>query len=474
MLGQVGARKWSRGGMLVLAALALLGAPSVLRADDHDAGATASATRSTTEESNRERYWDAERFYFWFQTGETAIVNEHMVGDLRFDTPDGINVMLGGGGGYNIDEHWSVEFQGHGTEPDVRSKEFGKVREFSNITLLPSARFRFPIDGGPFVPWVSAGLGWSINDVNDNGNSRVKLEADDSTIAGSVAIGLDYFVSPNVAIGLSVQGLIYPDQPATFTYRNAQNRITRRAHDDFNLSSINSLAHIRIFPGQQGSPDGEKKRTFLLADEGPFDTGDMRVYLYLFGGHTQQFDKDFGGPLTLEAPGDFNATLGGALGLNFDRHWGAEIQLMNTDPNLEGSPYGKIAEVSNFTVLPMVRFRWPFLGGRLVPSVRAGVGYATFEVNDKRGHIDVVNWNGTAARSVATPQLKIDSPSVAGSVQFGLEYFLNHNLSFGVSVPLYFYPDADTYVKEVGKPAVRSSANFSGVGGMLEIRAYLP
>ncbi|MCW5889664.1 MAG: outer membrane beta-barrel protein [bacterium] len=457
--------------MLVLAAMALLGADGV-RADDHDAGSEAATQKRA--ESNVARFWDAERFYFWFQSGETAIVDTHIVSDLFFDTPNGINVMLGGGGGYNIDEHWSVEFQGHGTEPDVRSKSLGKVREYSNITLLPSARFRLPIDGGPWVPWASAGLGWSINDVNDNGNSRVKLEADESTIAGSVAIGLDYFVSPNVAVGLSVQGLIYPNQTAEFTYRNANGKVVRRAQDEFNLSSINTLAHIRLFPGQQGSPDGTKKRTFLLADEGPFDTSDLRFYLYFFGGHTEQFSKDFGGPLTLEAPGDFNATLGGGLGLNFDRHWGAEVQLMNTDPNMEGSPYGKMAEVSNFTVLPMVRFRWPFLGGRLVPSVRAGVGYAQFTINDKRGWIDVINSTGTAARSVATPKVTIDSPSVAGSVQLGLEYFLNHNLSFGVSVPFYLYPDADTTVKEVGKRKVNGSANFSGVAGLLEIRAYLP
>lgn len=469
---QVGAgKRWSQIAVVWLAAIVTLGAVDAARAEPE---ADAPAASKRPSESSRERYWDAQRFYFWFQTGETAIVDQHVVGDIRFDTPNGINVMLGGGGGYNIDENWSVEFQGHGTEPDLRSKSLGKVREFSNITLLPSARFRLPIDGGPWVPWLSAGAGWSMNDVNDDANSRVNLEGDESTVAGSVAVGLDYFISSNVALGLSVQGLIYPDQNATFTYRNANNRITRRAQDEFNLSSINTLAHIRLFPGQQGSPDGKKNRTFLFADEGPFDTDEVRLYLYLFGGHTQQFANDFGGPLTLEAPGDFNATLGGALGINIDRHWGAEIQLMNTDPNMEGSPYGKIAEVSNFTVLPMARFRWPFLGGRLVPSIRAGVGYATFEINDKRGWVDVLNFNGTAARSVHTPAVSVQSPSVAGSVQPALEYFLNHNLSIGVSLPLYLYPNADTTVKEVGKPRVKGSTNLSGIAGLLEIRSYLP
>lgn len=459
-----GTRMGSWSGVLVLAVAAALIAPGVVAADDHEA---------STEERT-ERYWDAKRFYFWFQTGHTAILDEHVVDDVDFATPNGINVVLGGGGGYNLDENWSLELQGHGTEPDVRSVTYGKVTEFSNITILPGVRFRWPIDGGPWVPWISAGIGGSLNDVNDTANARIKLETEDTTIAGSVAIGFDYFLGDNVAVGLSFQSLIYPDQEVTYQVRNDRGRVIINDRDDMNLTSVNALAHLRIFPGQQGSPDGRKKRRFLFADEGPFDTDDIRGYFYLFGGHTEMFHTEFGGPIEMEAPGDFNATLGGGLGFNFDRHWGAEVQLMNTDPNMDGHPYGKFAELSNFTVLPMVRFRWPFLDGRLVPFVRAGVGAAFFEINDKRGNIDIPNFDGTSARTVQTPQVSVRNRSVATSVQFGLEYFLNRNLSFGVSVPLYIYPELDTRVKEVGKPLQRGKVDFSGVGGLLEIRAYLP
>lgn len=415
---------------------------------------------------------DARRFFFWFETGHQALLDEDVVDDLRFDTPDGINVVLAGGGGYTLSRHWSLELHGHGTELDVRSKSLGKVREYSNITVLPSVRFRWPFAGTPWMPWIRAGLGFSLNDVNDTGNPRVKLDADETTIAGALAVGLDYFVAPNVAVGLALQTLLYPDQRTSFVLRDPQNRIVRQAREDLNLTSQGAVAYLRLFPGQQADAEGAGRR-LLLADGGPFDTPDVRGYLYLLGGHTQLFDDEFGGPLGLEAPGDFNATLGGAVGLNWSAHWGAEIQLSNSDPNLDGRPYGKMAEVSNFTVLPMVRFRWPFLAGRLVPFVRAGVGVAFFDINDKRAALDI-DKTGTSARTVRTPAVSIDERTVAASIQPGLEFFLNRHLSFGVSFPLFLYGTLDTTVKEVGRPRVRDEARFSGVAGLLEVRAYLP
>lgn len=415
---------------------------------------------------------DGRRFYVWFETGHQALLDEEVVDDLRFDTPDGVNVVLAGGGGYTLGRHWSLELHGHGTELDVRSESLGKVREYSNITVLPSVRFRWPLAGTPWVPWVRAGLGFSLNDVNDTGNPRVKLDADETTIAGGLAVGLEYFVAPNVAVGLALQSLVYPDQRARFVLRDPRNRIVRQDREDFSLTSQGAVAYLRLFPGQQADAEGAGGR-LLLADAGPFDSPDLRAYLYLLGGHTQLVDDDFGGPLGLEAPGDFNATLGGAVGLNWSGHWGAEIQLSNSDPNLDGRPYGKMAEVSNFTVLPLVRFRWPLLAGRLVPFVRAGVGVAFFEINDKRAALDI-DKTGSSARTVRTPEVSIDERTVAGSIQPGLEFFLNRHLSFGVSFPLFLYGDLDTTVKEVRKPRVRDEANFSGVAGLLEIRAYLP
>lgn len=429
-------------------------------------GGIAHAANDTTESKSL----DTGRFYVWLQTGHTAIFKKKVASDLEFDTPNGINVMLGGGGGYNLTDHWSIEFQGHGTEPDVRSKSLGKVREYSNITLLPGVRFRWPFDDGHFVPWISAGIGASMNDVNDTGNTRIKLEADDMTIAGSIAAGFDYFLSPNVAIGISLQSLIYPSQDARVTLRDNANRIILDRKESMNLTSISPLAHIRVFPGQAG--DGTSGRRYLLADHGPFDTDDIRGYIYVTGGHTQLFDKGYGGGLKLEAPGDFNATLGGGVGLNIDRYLGVEVQLTNTDPNIIGRPYGKVIELSTFTVMPLVKLRYPFLDGRLVPYVRGGVGVAFYDLNDGRPAVDVINSTGTGATTVKTPRSTVQEQTYAGQIGVGVEYFLNHHVSVGLALPFNFYPDLKTRVTVGNRPLQRGHVNFTGLAGMIELKAY--
>jgi hypothetical protein len=223
------------------------------------------------------------------------------------------------------------------------------------------------------------------------------------------------------------------------------------------------LAHLRLYPGQSANAPGGKR--FFLASEGPFDTDDVRFYIYAIGGHTFLYDENFGDDIEVRAPGDFNATLGGGLGANLSRHWGVEMQLVHTEPNLKRFEEGKIAELSNLTWLPSVRYRYPFLDGQLVPYALAGFGAAFNRINDRR-----------------QPQLDLDvnDMSWAATVGVGVEYFLNHHLSVGLSVPFFFYPDWDTEVI-TRDPAfgpvvsrVRDEMNLSGAALLLRIAAYLP
>jgi hypothetical protein len=313
--------------------------------------------------------------------------------------------------------------------------------------------------------------------VNDSDNPRIKVEAERSTLVGALALGLEYFVADDVAVGVSMHTFIYPNASSSMIVRDPGNRIIVNDQSDVNLTAISALAHLRVFPGQSSGNGG---RRLLFADHGPFDTDEMRGYLYLMGGHTSLFDNDFVGDVTLEAPGDFNATLGGGLGMNFTKNWGAEIQLVNSEPNINLSGIGKFAEMSNFSVIPMVRFRWPFLGGRLVPFAAAGIGVAFNDINDERHDIDQFDVIG----AVRAPKVEMDNTSIAGSIQIGAEYFLNHHVSFGVTVPAYLFPDWDTSVNynSTRRPGggsyppgiTRGSTNFSSIGGLLAIKVYLP
>jgi opacity protein-like surface antigen len=397
------------------------------------------------------------------------LLDDHVAGDLSIDTPHGVDLWLGGMIGYNLSRHWGIELQAEGTEPDIRSKSLGKVKEFSNITITPALRYRHPLGSGRVVLYGTAGLGVSLNDVNDTGDPKVKLTTDEFSLVGSLGAGFEYFATPNVAFGLGVYSLIHGDLDTELQVLAGNRRQQPPTSDrsTMNLTSVSVLGHVRIFLGDPPDVDEEKRRKFL-ASEGPFDVDDPRFYFYLLGGSLQVLDGDFGDGVELEAPGGVNWTLGGAVGMNFTRHWGAEVQLFNFELNLDESGLGKFAELSNFTVMPQVRYRYPFCGGRLVPYAMGGVGVSFNSINDKRGRVDVFE-----AGSRSTPDLDIDETSVAGVVGVGVEYFVNHHFSLALAVPFYFYPDLDTTIVR-GSSVGRGTVNFTGPAPMLNVRVYLP
>jgi opacity protein-like surface antigen len=417
---------------------------------------------------------DTGRWYFYISTGHRFLVDDEFVSDAEFTQPNGFDFFLGGGAGYNFSEHWGLELQAHGTETDVRSDSLGKLEEYSNITMVPALRFRWPL--GPdrrLVPYLTAGVGISLDDNNDQHKPKVKVSTDETGIVGSLAAGLDYFVNPNVAIGFALHSDIHPDQDGRIVVRDDTNRIVSDTTGSFNQSSISLLAHVRLFPGQPGTPGVPGLPRLLFADHGPFDTDERRFYLYALGGHTAMFDGDFGEDVSFADPGDFNATLGVGAGVNLDRHWGLELQFFDVAPNINADPFGKFSEVDNLTFLVLGRFRWPFLGGRLVTYATAGIGGATFDLNDSRSFVDIPLEQGNAAVTGRPPKLTLEATSVAGEIGVGAEYFLNHYVSFGIALPVYLYSDLSTTVQRRNGPVVHGNANFSGIAPQIQVKAYL-
>jgi len=438
-----------------LAALVLLGSA---RAD-----ATSDATGAAHD--------DSRRLYLLVGTGAAFVLDEDFAGDVELDTPDGINLSLGGGLGYNLGRHWGIELQVQGTEPDLRSASRGKIDELSNITFVPAARFRWPLGDGRLVPYASAGVGLSVSDVNDALKPYTKADTDSMTVVGSIATGIEYFLTPNVAAGFEMRSLIHPDQDASVRF-GGPGVPTTESDGTLNLTSISLLGHLRIFLGQPAGQDGSKRRLFL-ADHGPFDTGARRVYFSGLFGYKFLFDKDVGDGVKLrDEGGDANLSIGGALGMNFDEHWGAEVQLLVTELNLRKDPFDKFAELSDFVVLPTLRYRWPLLGGRLVPFATVGLGVGIYDVGDRRPVIDVPR--GNTIVSEQTPRVDVDSPSVVASVGAGIEYFLNRNFSVGVLFPFHIYPDVDTTITDSGSSPDDGSVNLSGFLAVFQLKAYVP
>jgi hypothetical protein len=450
---------------LVLAVLALASP-----APGEDApGPSNSVSSSATKVA---RWDDTGRFYLLFQTGLVFLFDDKFAGNVHdesheFPATDHVNIPINIGLGYNFSRHFGVELQGVGTEPDVRSDSLGKLAEYSNISVFGSLRYRYPIGDGRFVPWGLGGIGWSLNAINDATTPRVNLKGDGSTIAGTLALGFDYFLAEDVAVGASAQSFIYPSIDTEVFNKDTGERL----HGSNNLTSMALLVHLRVFPGQPRAADGTGVQREVL-----FDTDERRYYLFGTGGDHIFFDDKYGGGVTAKAAGSSNWTLGGGGGVNLDKHWGVELALLSdSDLNINDGELGKIGEMGIFTILPTARYRWQFWGGRLVPFATAGIGVAVNRPNDPRNLVDV--FQKGARRS---PKYDIQSASVAGSVGIGLEFFVNHHMSLGLGVPLVIYPDWDTTVQQrdkngasVGQP-VKGSWNYTGVFPNVRLTVYVP
>jgi opacity protein-like surface antigen len=412
---------------------------------------------------------DTERLYFQFVTGMGFVFDKEFAGDAELDGfPD---LILGGSLGYNFSRHWGAELQFQGGEPDIRSASRGKIREISVITVVPAARYRWHLLDGRFVPYVTGGVGMGFSDVNEDAKPFVKADTDSSSIVGSLSSGFDYFLSENVAVGVEARYLIHPNQTATVAYQDGPGGRVTRFSGDLNLSGMTLLAQLRLFPGQQSGPD--QNRRLFLADHGPFDTDERRFYLGGYFGYNFLFDRGVGGGVKVrDEGGDFNLSKGGVLGMNIDRNWGVEIQMIQTPLNLRFGDLGKIAEVNTTAILPTVRWRWPFLGGRLVPYLTAGVGVSYLIVNDPRVIVEVPDGTG-GATGVRSPKWDPQSPRFAWSAGAGLEYFLNHHVSVGVYMPFQLYQTSDTTIRFANGTVRKGTADFSGFLTLLQLKAYL-
>ena len=453
---------------LTLVALASLALASPAPAEDGSTPGNEERSTPTTVA----RWDDTGRFYLLFQTGLVFLFDDKFAGNVHDESHEfpgsDINIPIGVSLGYNLSKHFGVELQGVGTEPDVRSDgAFGKLAEYSNISVFGSLRYRYPMGDGRFVPWGLGGIGWSLNAINDATTPRVKVSGDGSTIAGTLALGFDYFLADDVAVGASAQSFIYPSIDTEVFNKDTGEHL----HGSNNLTSMALLVHIRVFPGKPRSADGTGVQREAL-----FDTDERRYYLFGTGGDHVFFDDKYGGGVTAKAAGSSNWTLGGGGGVNLDKHWGVELALLSdSDLNIDDGDLGKIGEMGIFTILPTARYRWQFWGGRLVPFATAGIGVAINRPNDPRNIVDVFQKG-----SRRTPKYDIQSTSVAGSVGIGLEYFLNHHLSIGLGVPLMIYPDWDTTVQQrdktgasVGQP-VKSSWNYTGIFPNVRLTVYVP
>src|SRR5262249_31144484 len=328
-------------------------------------------------------------------------------------------------------------------------------KRIAGVTFVPAVRYRWQLDDGQSVPYLTGGVGFSSNDVHGTFAPFTTASTTQTTVVGSLSAGFDYFISENVAAGLEFRSLIHPSQDTEATFQDPRTGHITRYEDSTNLTALSLLGHPRGFAGPDGSD-----RHFFLADHGPYDTDELRGYVSGLFGYDFIWDRNTGGGTRVrDKGGDANLTKGGAVGVNLDRNWGAEVQLLYTMLNLRQTTGPRFAKLDVFEVLPALRYRYPLLGGRLVPFLIGGVGTSFLDTAEHRPTIE----SRGGKRIVVYPQFDPGGPAIVGLIGAGLEYFLNHHLSVGLIVPLHLYSTVATVFRARGHATRTGTADLTGV-----------
>jgi|RhiMetdeSRZDD1v2_1073273.scaffolds.fasta_scaffold19694_11 opacity protein-like surface antigen len=182
------------------------------------------------------------------------------------------------------------------------------------------------------------------------------------------------------------------------------------------------------------------------------DTDDARGYLGVRLGITAASSTDIGGGLGA-TPNE--QVLGVSLGVNLGRYLGVELAGDGWERNMRLA--GRtIGEFAMYTVMPMLRARYPLLEGRVSPYVLVGVGAAYTEFNDRKRPGFEVDVGGTAW-------------GVAAALGVGAEYFVANNIAIGAEAKYIISRDQDVRLN-----GGRQSLDLDTLLATAGVRLYFP
>ena len=175
------------------------------------------------------------RAYLGARLGITAAVDTDVGGGLGA-TPN--EQILGVSVGVNLGRYLGIEIAGDGWERNMR---FGgrTIGEFAMYTGVPMLRARYPLLEGRLTPYALAGVGIGYTEFNDRKQPGFGVDVGGTSwgVVGAVAVGLEYFVANNIAIGVETKYVISRDQEVRVNGRQ----------QSLDLDTLLTTGGIRLF-----------------------------------------------------------------------------------------------------------------------------------------------------------------------------------------------------------------------------------
>ncbi len=187
----------------------------------------------------------AGRYYLALRIGGATITDRRIGGPIEA-TPENaakgdFSLLLGVGVGVDVGSHLGVELVADGHEPILKVRGVGAVGEYAVYTVVPQIRFRYPMLGGRFVPYLLGGVGVSYAEFNDRKphGLTARVHGTDYGVALATGVGLEYFITNNIALGLETR---------YHTSRAHQLLLADRTHN-VHVDAVLITAGVRIYLG---------------------------------------------------------------------------------------------------------------------------------------------------------------------------------------------------------------------------------
>lgn len=319
----------------------------------------------------------------------------------------------GGTLGFDWGENWGFEFAVDATETDLEAPGLtvGRLSEYGMWTFVPQFRFRYPIKELRLQPYaiVGAGLGYGGAHARNPEGTLTVNKAQDTSFVGVVGLGMEYFLSENIALGFETK--------YRYLYRTDVEVAGRTQH--LNLDSLVYGFAMRMY--LDGGP-GATAPTWLPTK--PADSGELRGYIAFRYGVDFITNTDANPGITTNS---FNHPLfSTAVGFNFGKYWGAELALDTAKTDVDAPDFGRVGEYRFIMGLAQLRLRYPVMEDRLSPYIIVGGGLGYGEFNDRRVSASAFKIGGKGTSPIAA----------AGA---GFDYFIARNMSVGLEAKRVFF-----------------------------------
>jgi len=156
------------------------------------------------------------RLYLGLRAGAAIPVDTDLTSEIEARPVPGAYGALaphyGVGLGLDLTRHVGVELSAEGFELVLARRGLGSVGEYAVYTFIPQIRLRYPFEEGRLVPYGIAGVGLGHAEWNDRKPraGHMSIKANDNSIAAALGVGIDYFVTRNIALGLESKYLYSP------------------------------------------------------------------------------------------------------------------------------------------------------------------------------------------------------------------------------------------------------------------------